>query len=56
MRRSYASGQAGPIPAMRKNIADAFGLPLDAVSVKATTRNISALPAKGWGLRPTLSL
>ena len=40
------------IPAMREKIADAFGLPVDAVSVKARPRSISALPARVLALRP----
>ena len=53
MRRSYASGPklAPHISAMRKNIADAFGLPLDAVSVKLP-QNISAFASESWALRP----
>mgnify|MGYP000128623385 FL=1 len=42
------------IPAMRQNLADAFGLPVDAVSVKATTEEHLALPVRGWALPPTL--
>ena len=38
------------IPAMRKNIADAFGLPLDAVSVKATTEERLGFTGEGLGI------
>ena len=38
------------IPAMRKNIADAFGLPLDAVSVKATTEEHLGFTGEGLGI------
>ena len=38
------------IPAMRKNIADAFGLPLDAVSVKATTEEHLGCTGEGLGI------
>ena len=37
------------IPAMRQNIADAFGLPLDAVSVKATTEEHLGFTGEGLG-------
>ena len=35
---------------MRRNIADAFGLPVDAVSVKATTEEHLASPARALGI------
>ena len=38
------------IPAMRKNIADAFGLSLDAVSVKATTEEHLGFTGEGLGI------
>lgn len=38
------------IPAMRENIADAFGLPLDAVSVKATTEEHLGFTGEGLGI------
>ena len=38
------------IPAMRKNIAEAFGLPLDAVSVKATTEEHLGFTGEGLGI------
>ena len=38
------------IPAMRQNIADAFGLPLDAVSVKATTEEYLGFTGEGLGI------
>ncbi len=38
------------IPAMRKNIAGAFGLPLDAVSVKATTEEHLGFTGEGLGI------
>ena len=38
------------IPAMRTNIADAFGLPLDAVSVKATTEEHLGFTGEGLGI------
>ena len=38
------------IPAMRQNIADAFGLPLDAVSVKATTEDHLGFTGEGLGI------
>ena len=38
------------IPAMRKNIADAFGLPLDDVSVKATTEEHLGFTGEGLGI------
>lgn len=45
------AAEAGPhIPAMRKNIADAFGLPLDAMSVKATTEEHLGFTGEGLGI------
>ena len=38
------------IPAMRRNIADAFGLPVDAVSVKATTEEHLGFTGSGEGI------
>ena len=38
------------IAAMRQNIADAFGMPLDAVSVKATTEERLGFTGKGEGI------
>lgn len=38
------------IPAMRQNIADAFGLPADAVSVKATTEEHLGFTGEGLGI------
>lgn len=38
------------IPAMRQNIADAFGVPLDAVSVKATTEEHLGFTGEGLGI------
>ena len=38
------------IPAMRQNIADAFGLPLDAVSVKVTTEEHLGFTGEGLGI------
>ena len=38
------------IPAMRRNIADAFGLPVDAVSVKATTEEHLGFTGSGEGM------
>ena len=38
------------IPAMRRNIADAFGLPVDAVSVKATTEEHLGFTGEGLGI------
>ncbi|MDD6649418.1 MAG: 2-C-methyl-D-erythritol 2,4-cyclodiphosphate synthase [Subdoligranulum variabile] len=38
------------IPTMRQNIADAFGLPLDAVSVKATTEERLGFTGEGLGI------
>lgn len=38
------------IPAMRQDIADAFGLPLDAVSVKATTEEHLGFTGEGLGI------
>ena len=38
------------IPAMRQNIADAFGIPLDAVSVKATTEEHLGFTGEGLGI------
>ena len=40
------------IPAMRAKLAEAFGMPVDAVSVKATTEEHLALPARGWVSQP----
>lgn len=41
---------AGHIPAMRQNIADALGVPLDAVSVKATTEEKLGFTGEGLGI------
>lgn len=38
------------IPAMRRNLADAFGLPVDAVSVKATTEEHLGFTGEGLGI------
>ena len=38
------------IPAMRANLAEAFGLPLDAVSVKATTEEHLGFTGEGLGI------
>lgn len=38
------------IPAMRQNIADAFGVPVDAVSVKATTEEHLGFTGEGLGI------
>ena len=38
------------IPAMRRNLADAFGLPVDAVSVKATTEEHLGFIGEGLGI------
>ena len=38
------------IPAMRRNLADAFGLPMDAVSVKATTEEHLGFTGEGLGI------
>ena len=38
------------IPAMRQNLADAFGLPADAVSVKATTEEHLGFTGEGLGI------
>ena len=38
------------IPAMREKIADAFGLPVDAVSVKATTEEHLGFTGEGLGI------
>ena len=38
------------IPAMRQNIANAFGLPVDAVSVKATTEEHLGFTGEGLGI------
>ena len=38
------------IPAMRQNLADAFGLPVDAVSVKATTEERLGFTGEGLGI------
>ena len=38
------------IPAMRRNIDDAFGLPVDAVSVKATTEEHLGFTGEGLGI------
>ena len=38
------------IPAMRRNLADAFGLPADAVSVKATTEERLGFTGEGLGI------
>ena len=35
---------------MRQNIADAFGLPVDAVSVKATTEEHLGFTGEGLGI------
>ena len=41
---------APPIPAMRANLAAAFGLPVDAVSVKATTEEHLGFTGEGLGI------
>lgn len=41
---------ASYIPAMRQKLADAFGLPLDAVSVKATTEEHLGFTGEGLGI------
>ena len=41
---------AGHIPAMRAHIAKAFGIPLDAVSVKATTEEHMGFTGEGRGI------
>ena len=41
---------AAHIPAMREKIADAFGLPVDAVSVKATTEEHLGFSGEGLGI------
>ena len=41
---------AAHIPAMREKIADAFGLPVDAVSVKATTEEHLGFTGEGLGI------
>ena len=38
------------IPAMRRNLANAFGLPVDAVSVKATTEEHLGFTGEGLGI------
>ena len=38
------------IPAMRRNLADAFGLPVDAVSVEATTEEHLGFTGEGLGI------
>lgn len=38
------------IPVMRRNLADAFGLPVDAVSVKATTEEHLGFTGEGLGI------
>ena len=38
------------IPAMRANLAEAFGLPVDAVSVKATTEEHLGFTGEGLGI------
>ena len=38
------------IPAMHQNLADAFGLPVDAVSVKATTEEHLGFTGEGLGI------
>ena len=38
------------IPAMRRNLAEAFGLPVDAVSVKATTEEHLGFTGEGLGI------
>ena len=38
------------IPAMRQNLADAFGMPVDAVSVKATTEEHLGFTGEGLGI------
>ena len=38
------------IPAMREKLAEAFGMPLDAVSVKATTEEHLGFTGEGLGI------
>ena len=41
---------ASYIPAMRQKLADAFGMPVDAVSVKATTEEHLGFTGEGLGI------
>lgn len=41
------------IPAMRENLAQALGLEVEAVSVKATTEEHLGFTGRGWALQPT---
>ncbi len=46
----FIEDRAPPIPAMRQNLADAFGLPVAAVSVKATTEEHLGFTGEGLGI------
>ena len=47
---AQAPKMASHIPAMRKNIADAFGVPVDCISVKATTEEHLGFTGAGEGI------
>ncbi len=50
MQRFFASARSWPPTPQCAKIADAFGLPVDAVSVKATTEEHLGFTGEGLGI------